>query len=71
MILLHTLPALLDLLMSETKRSRYLYTDQANFSCSKRKKTCLFIFIPPFYPISQFLHVTGDLDMDMVARIKF
>ena len=44
-ILLHMLPALLDLLMLETKKSRYIYTCQVNL---KRKRNSVrFIFIPP------------------------
>ena len=45
-ILLHMLPALLDLLMLETKKSRYIYTRQVNFL--KKNKICLFHFYTTF-----------------------
>lgn len=53
MILLHMLPALLDLLMLETKRSRYIYTDRANFL---RIFFLVFPMCTTFCPLLEFVH---------------
>jgi hypothetical protein len=48
MILLHMLPALLDLLMLETKKSRYIYLSS---QLPKKTKSVRFIFILPLSSI--------------------
>lgn len=73
MILLHMLPALLDLLMLETKRSRYIYTDEANFLRKKVSGVSYLCYLLSAIVICTLLYpiTTDSLDMDMVPKMQF
>lgn len=68
MILLHMLPALLGLLMSETKKSRYVGTCQLNF-LKKNPSVSYFYYLLSYYNL--YLYMSGFLDMDMPLKCNW